>query len=162
MEIGAADRGEVHLHNDFGGGVEGRGGDIVHPDPSGSVEHHRLHVASRGEIEDGGAGECSSTAHRSLIVRSVHDVHEGTAAMSEVITMYSTTWCGYCRRLKRQMEDAGIAFQVVDLDENDGFDDRIIAKTGGYRTVPTLEIGGELYVNPTLREVQEALGAFAG
>lgn len=76
---------------------------------------------------------------------------------SETVTMFSTTWCGYCRRLKRQMQEAGIAFTEVDLDDDSSHDDRIIAKTGGYRTVPTLEVNGQLLVNPTLREVQSAL-----
>ena len=78
--------------------------------------------------------------------------------MSDVITMYSTTWCGYCRRLARQMDEAGISYWVVDLDQDPTHDARIIAKTGGYRTVPTLEVGGELMVNPSIRQVQAALG----
>ena len=78
---------------------------------------------------------------------------------AEMVTMFSTTWCGYCRRLKRQMDDAGIAYIEVDLDDDPSYDDRIIAKTGGFRTVPTLEIRGELLVNPSIREVEEALTA---
>jgi mycoredoxin len=76
---------------------------------------------------------------------------------TETVTMYSTTWCGYCRRLKREMTEAGIAFREVDLDADPSHDDRIIARTGGYRTVPTLEVRGELLVNPSLREVEAAL-----
>lgn len=78
---------------------------------------------------------------------------------AEMVTMFSTTWCGYCRRLKRQMDDAGIAYIEVDLDDDPSYDDRIIAKTGGFRTVPTLEIRGELLVNPSIREVEAALAA---
>ena len=76
---------------------------------------------------------------------------------TETVTMYSTAWCGYCRRLKREMAEAGIPFREVDLDDDPSYDDRIIAQTGGYRTVPTLEVQGRLLVNPSLREVQEAL-----
>lgn len=76
---------------------------------------------------------------------------------AETVTMFSTTWCGYCRRLKRQMNEAGISYREVDLDDDPTHDDRIIAKTGGFRTVPTLEIHGELLVNPSIREVEEAL-----
>lgn len=74
-----------------------------------------------------------------------------------IVTMYSTTWCGYCRRLKRQLEEAGISYQEIDLDRDGSYDDRIIEKTGGYRTVPTVEVGGELLVNPSLREIEAAL-----
>ena len=76
---------------------------------------------------------------------------------TETVTMYSTTWCGYCRRLKREMIDAGIPFREVDLDDDPSHDDKIIARTGGYRTVPTLEVKGRLLVNPSIREVEAAL-----
>jgi mycoredoxin len=75
------------------------------------------------------------------------------------VTMFSTTWCGYCRRLKRQMEDEGIAFREVDLDRDPSHGARIEAATGGYRTVPTLEVGGRLLVNPSIGEVREAIAS---
>ena len=78
--------------------------------------------------------------------------------MSEV-TMYSTPWCGYCRRLKRQFDEAGIAYVEVDLDEHPRFGDRIVEATGGSRVVPTIEVGGRLLVNPTLVEVEHAISA---
>lgn len=77
--------------------------------------------------------------------------------MTQPITMYSTTWCGYCRRLKRQMEEAGIPFREVDIDRETEHGAMIEAKTGGYRTVPTLRVGEELLVNPTIAEVKAAL-----
>lgn len=79
--------------------------------------------------------------------------------MPTPITVYSTAWCGHCKRLLRQLEEAGIAFRVIDLDREPEHGGRIEAKTGGFRTVPTLEIGGDLFVNPTIVEVQEAIGA---
>jgi mycoredoxin len=72
--------------------------------------------------------------------------------------MFSTTWCGHCRRLKRQLAEEGVSFVEVDLDEDPTHDRRIIDASGGYRTVPTIEIGDRLLVNPTAREVLAALG----
>jgi mycoredoxin len=77
--------------------------------------------------------------------------------MTQSVTMYTTTWCGYCRRLERQLAEAGIAFRKVDIEAQEHFGDRIEAKTGGYRTVPTLEIEGELYVNPSINQVVTAV-----
>ena len=77
--------------------------------------------------------------------------------MTTPITVYSTTWCGHCKRLLRQLEEADIPFRIVDIDEEPQHGARIEAKTGGYRTVPTLDIGGDLLVNPTIAEVQAAL-----
>jgi len=76
--------------------------------------------------------------------------------MARPVTMYTTTWCGYCRRLARQMADAGIAFRAVDIEVQRQFGDRIEAATGGHRTVPTIEIQGRLLVNPSIDEVQAA------
>jgi mycoredoxin len=77
-----------------------------------------------------------------------------------MVTMYSTAWCGHCRRLKRQLDDAGVAFLEVDIDEPEHrhLGARIQAHTGGYRTVPTLEIDGALYVNPAIAQVLHAVG----
>lgn len=32
-------------------------------------------------------------------------------------TMYSTKWCGYCQRLKRDLRDVGIDFEEVDIEQ---------------------------------------------
>lgn len=81
--------------------------------------------------------------------------------MSQQVTMYTTVWCGYCRRLERQMTEAGIAFRRVDIDVHRAFGDRIEAATGGHRTVPTVEVEGELLVNPSIAQVAAALGGEA-
>jgi mycoredoxin len=77
--------------------------------------------------------------------------------MRPAVKMFSTTWCGYCRRLKRQLDEAGVPFEEVDLDREPEHGAKIMAATGGLRIVPTLEIGERLLVNPTLREVTDVL-----
>ena len=75
------------------------------------------------------------------------------------VTMYSTTWCGYCRRLKRQFDEAGIAYEEIDVDEpqHRHLGDRIIEASGGFRIVPTVQVGNKLLVNPSLKDVESAL-----
>ena len=79
--------------------------------------------------------------------------------MPAPITVYSTIWCGHCHRLMRQLDEASIAYEVVDLDEHPEHGPRIEAATGGFRTVPTLEVNGDLLVNPSIGEVRAALGS---
>ncbi|MBA3431417.1 MAG: glutaredoxin family protein [Actinobacteria bacterium] len=79
--------------------------------------------------------------------------------MSRPLTLYTTPWCGYCFRLKRQLEDAKVAYREVNVDEDVEAGALIAAYTGGPRTVPTLHIGDRMLVNPTLEEVHEALRA---
>ena len=35
-----------------------------------------------------------------------------------MLTMYSTPWCGYCRRLKAQLDREGIEYTVVDIEQD--------------------------------------------
>lgn len=84
---------------------------------------------------------------------------ERKTGVSQTVTMYTTTWCGHCFRLKRELDEAGIQVSMVDVDEHRHHSDRIIAATGGYRVVPTIEVAGRLLVNPSLDEVRAALAS---
>ena len=75
------------------------------------------------------------------------------------VTMFTTTWCGYCRRLKAQLADAGIAFSEVDVEEHPDAADFVEQVNGGDRTVPTVLFpDGTAATNPSLRQVTERLG----
>lgn len=73
------------------------------------------------------------------------------------VTMYTTEWCGYCRRLKRALSAHGVSVEEVDIEDLPEFGDLIEGLTGGYRTVPTIRIGDEYLVNPSAGEVLAAL-----
>ena len=76
------------------------------------------------------------------------------------VTMFTTTWCGYCRRLKAQMDDAGLAYREVDVEEHPDAADFVEEVNGGNRTVPTVLFpDGTAATNPSLRQVAERLGA---
>jgi mycoredoxin len=75
-----------------------------------------------------------------------------------MVTMYTTTWCGYCVRLKAGLQAAGIAFREVDIEEDSTAADYVMSVNGGNRTVPTVLLpdGGAL-TNPSVAEVRERL-----
>ena len=76
------------------------------------------------------------------------------------LTMYTTTWCGYCRRLKNQLSEAGIAFTEVDVEEHEDAAELVERINEGNRTVPTLVFpDGSAATNPSLAEVQRRLSA---
>jgi mycoredoxin len=79
--------------------------------------------------------------------------------MSEV-TMYSTTWCGYCRRLKLQMEQAGIAYREVDIERDAEAAKFVEGVNGGNQTVPVIRFPDDsTATNPSLTEVKARLAA---
>ena len=77
------------------------------------------------------------------------------------VTMYSTTWCGYCRRLKTQLDSAGIGYTEVNIEEHPDAASFVEQVNGGNQTVPTLVFpDGTAATNPSLAQVKERLGAF--
>ncbi|GAA2755601.1 mycoredoxin [Actinopolymorpha rutila] len=80
--------------------------------------------------------------------------------MSDSITMYSTPWCGYCRRLKGQLERAGITYTEVDIEQQPEAAELVMKVNGGNQTVPTVVFpDGSALTNPSLAQVQERLTA---
>jgi mycoredoxin len=73
--------------------------------------------------------------------------------------MYSTTWCGYCHRLKAQLGRIGLDFEEVDIEQDPEAAAFVASVNGGNETVPTLLFDdGSTLTNPSLRQVQEHLG----
>ena len=74
------------------------------------------------------------------------------------LTMYTTTWCGYCARLKKQLDSAGIAYDEVDVERVPDAAALVESVNGGNRTVPTLVFpDGSAATNPSLAEVRARL-----
>ena len=75
-----------------------------------------------------------------------------------MITMYSTSWCGYCRRLKIAFDSEGIAFKEVNIEEDEDAAAWVMDANGGNQTVPTLRFeDGSALTNPTIAEVKAKL-----
>lgn len=75
------------------------------------------------------------------------------------VTVLTTTWCGYCRRLKAQLDEAGIAFREVDIEDHPAAAVLVEQVNDGNRTVPTVLFpDGTATTNPSLRQVAERLG----
>lgn len=82
-----------------------------------------------------------------------------TANDNGTVIMYSTPWCGYCRRLKKQMDEAGIGYTEVDIEQDPASADFVGSVNGGNHVVPTLKFpDGTTATNPTLVQVKKALG----
>ncbi len=72
--------------------------------------------------------------------------------------MYSTTWCGFCRRLKLQLDQAGISFTEIDIERNPEAATYVEGVNGGNRTVPVIRYADDTTAtNPSLAQVREKL-----
>jgi mycoredoxin len=80
-----------------------------------------------------------------------------------MLTMYSTSWCGYCRRLKSQFEREGIAYEVVDIEHDAAAAEYVMGVNGGNQTVPTVRFpDGTALTNPSIVQVKQQLAAISG
>ncbi len=76
--------------------------------------------------------------------------------------MYSTEWCGYCKRLKSQLNAIGITFEEINIEEVPGTAEIVEKVNGGNRTVPTLVFSdGTAMTNPSAKQVQEKLASLS-
>ena len=81
------------------------------------------------------------------------------------IQIYTTRWCGYCVRAKTLLDEKGIPYDEVSLDDDPDFRRNLFDLTGGW-TVPQILIDGtpiggytELWRLDTSGALEEQLAA---
>ncbi|MEV5747393.1 mycoredoxin [Actinoallomurus sp. NPDC052308] len=83
-----------------------------------------------------------------------------TAPATGELTMYTTTWCGFCRRLKIQLAREGIHMVEVDIERDSAAAEFVMSVNGGNQTVPTVVFpDGTAVTNPSAKEVKARLAA---
>jgi mycoredoxin len=76
--------------------------------------------------------------------------------------MFSTEWCGYCKRLKNQLGEIGITFREINVEEEPDSAEFVEQVNGGNRVVPTLLFSdGTALTNPSAIAVKEKLATLA-
>ncbi|MBE1587495.1 mycoredoxin [Nonomuraea angiospora] len=79
------------------------------------------------------------------------------------LTVYSTTWCGPCKRLKSQLTREGISFKDIDIERDPSAAEFVMSVNNGNQVVPTVVIdtpdGRVVRTNPSALEVKALLGA---
>jgi mycoredoxin len=74
--------------------------------------------------------------------------------------MFSTNWCGYCKRLKSQLNESGVEFREVNVEEEIQYAPFVELVNGGNRVVPTLLFSdGSSLTNPSVIAVKEKIAS---
>ncbi|MGY1751352.1 MULTISPECIES: mycoredoxin [unclassified Modestobacter] len=80
------------------------------------------------------------------------------SAPAPTVTMYTTSWCGYCVRLKKLMQLEGIDYAEVNIETDENAAELVMQANGGNRTVPTLVFAdGSALTNPSIEQVKGQL-----
>ncbi len=71
------------------------------------------------------------------------------------VTMYTTSWCGYCVRLKKILQKEGIGYVEVNIEHDPDAAEFVASVNGGNQTVPTLKFSdGSTLTNPSGAQVK--------
>lgn len=82
--------------------------------------------------------------------------------MDDQLVMFTTTWCGYCVRLKRFLDRESIGYREVNIEDDPEAAAFVMSVNGGNRTVPTLRFpNGAALTNPSPAEVLAELSRTA-
>jgi glutaredoxin 3 len=60
------------------------------------------------------------------------------------VQVYTTSYCPYCVRAKSLLNRKGVAFEEIDVTDDDALREKMIEMAGGRRTVPEIFINGKI------------------
>jgi mycoredoxin len=78
------------------------------------------------------------------------------AAVAEVV-VYGSRWCGVTMMVRRHLDRAGVPYRFVDWDAHPEVRGQLEWLAGGRLASPTVTVGGQVLVQPSLRELDWAL-----
>lgn len=76
------------------------------------------------------------------------------------VTIYSTTWCGFCHSLEQYLEQKKVTYITKDIEKDQSAYNELmeaIGGTGNFRGVPTSSINGEIVVGFDRPKIDSAL-----
>jgi mycoredoxin len=80
--------------------------------------------------------------------------------LTQKVTLFTTTWCGYCVRLKAQLRREGIEYVEVDIESDPDAAALVAEANDGDLTVPTLVFAdGSTLSNPSIAQVSHKLAS---
>ena len=81
-------------------------------------------------------------------------VPEQTRASARVV-LYSTEWCGYCKQIRRFLDQKGIPYQAFDIDKDAAARKAYEALGGG--GIPFVDVNGTLIRDYSPEKIMAAL-----
>lgn len=63
--------------------------------------------------------------------------------MTATVTVYSATWCAFCKTEKQYLEHLGVPFVVRDIEEDKSAMEELVEKSGG-QSIPVTDIEGTI------------------
>lgn len=76
------------------------------------------------------------------------------------VIIYSTTWCGYCKMLKKYLDDKGVKWTEKDIEQDAAAHAELMEKIGGnFRGVPVSDVKGTIVLGFDRPSIDAALAS---
>lgn len=80
------------------------------------------------------------------------------AESDSIVTVYSTTWCAFCKTEKQYLDKLGVKYVAKDIEEDKAAYDELMGKIGGnFQGVPVTDIAGEIILGFNRPAIDTAL-----
>ncbi len=74
------------------------------------------------------------------------------------ITIYSTSWCGFCRMVEKYLDDKGVSYVSKDIEKDPAAQAELMGKIhNDFRGVPVTDINGTLVLGFDRPGIDQAL-----
>ena len=80
-----------------------------------------------------------------------------TDASSAQVVVYGTGWCAATQMVRRYLDRLHIPYAYRDMDRDSAATAQVQWWTGGYASHPTVQIGGQILIEPSLDELRWTL-----
>lgn len=74
-----------------------------------------------------------------------------------MVKVYGADWCGDTRRTRGYLDDLGVDYDYIDVDQNEAASKWVKEQNGGKELKPTLVIGSNVLSVPDQSELKSAL-----
>ncbi len=72
------------------------------------------------------------------------------------MTVYSTTWCGFCHQAKKYFDSIGVKYDDIDVEKDPKAAEAMVQKSG-QMGVPVIEIGDNIIVGFNKPKIDDLL-----
>jgi len=75
----------------------------------------------------------------------------------EKIKVYGADWCGPTRRTLMHLDDLGVDYEYINVDNDEAASQWVKDQNGGKEKKPTIDIGGRVLTSPSNQQLEDAL-----
>jgi mycoredoxin len=76
------------------------------------------------------------------------------------ITIYSTTWCAFCKTEKQWLDHLGVSYISKNIEEDEAAHNELMDKVGGnFQGVPVTDVAGDIILGFDRPKLQAAMVA---